>query len=161
MTTLEQCVKVSQEVIQQAAEERQAEETKKLDALEKYTREAFEEIGLTPIRVEGSSAFFEYQGNELHLVVKKWNYNSKGFYRVVNKCPKCEGWLATHERSINEENIGHAISHPEELQYHDCPNWMVPDVVEERLVPKTPKEKLLDALDEYIHVSINDASGVE
>jgi 8-oxo-dGTP pyrophosphatase MutT (NUDIX family) len=131
--------------------EMEADEIEKCAQEEAATREAFEEIGLTPVRVEGRSAFFEYEGEEIHFVFVNWRYGFKAFYRIIGQCPDCEGALVSGQFEINEENIGRAVSAPD-VQYHSCDIYRAAKPVE--TVEKSARDLFMDALDQYLRSQI-------
>lgn len=148
--SLEDCVQLYLCESKKREDDRKSEELRNRVAQEVHTWSVLKEIGLTPKRVEGKNVYFDYGGDEVHFVLLNWKHGLTGFYRVLEKCPKCDNSFITNSYNFEKENIGAVLASPEDNRaFHDCPNWMADEEKPEEK-PMTTAQKLLAALDEYI-----------
>lgn len=147
MATLKDAIALYGENQAKRLNEQEAEQAKKIAETESEVKKAFEEIGLTPDRVAGQSAFFQFEDKEVQFVVVQWKYRNSAFYRVLGECSRCHNNTFTDEFSLTLENVGWMLSEPQK-RYHEC--WIEDAGVQLKAVEKTRAERLVDLIDDLI-----------
>jgi hypothetical protein len=129
------------ERILKQAEKEAAEVLRKIDGM-----------GLEPTRIDGNIVYLDYEGQEIKLQLIGWRYAEYGgFYRVLEKCPTCDGYFRTDSMELTHENLGRVLCDPP-VAYHTCdPETYYHGQKEiQTPAPKSAREKFMDALDDYI-----------
>ena len=153
MATLNDAIKVWQDADNKRFQEQEAQQAEILAQKETNTKEAFETIGLTPDRIQGQSAFFQFEGEEIQFVVSSWRYGMRGCYRVLGLCPRCQNNLFTDEHELTLENIGWMTYANPQKRFHEC--WIENEVIEPTPVIKTNAERLVEVLTDLIDEKIS------
>ena len=146
MATFEQAIELWKTEKARRENARLQEETEALAESQQYVKEQLEKIELIPLLIEGNHAYFQFQGEEIDLFIRRWKYGACGFYRVLGKCGICGNQTWTDEYELTLENIGCAVSDPQRA-YHEC--WIAPQDKAD-FVEKTTVERLVDLVNELI-----------
>ena len=156
MATLELTVKFYMKEKARREEARRAEEEQERVEAEQFTKEAFEKIELSPVRIDGRCAYFEYQGEEIQLLVSRWKSGAIGVCRVLGPCQRCESILLSDEYELQLDNVGWLLCEPQK-RWHEC--WVSVQHNEPVLVEKTNAERLVDLINELIDERVAQIQG--
>jgi hypothetical protein len=154
MSTLNDAVELYKQASQKRIEERLNELVEKNAETEKFVRDAFETIGLTPSQITGESALFEFQDEEVLFFVRRWKYDAVGIQRQLEQCPRCEYALYSDEYELTLENIGWLLIDPQK-KHHECWGLDVDPNPISKAVEKSTAEKLVELVDQLIDERIS------